>query len=137
MEHELERLDSEWNAKCSCLSSKLKLTENSLEETVSCRDNIAAQLEEKVKTCNSLKEELTATRESCTALEGWKQQILQEAKQLKQQLRLAQEEVDTQRGDKERGLDKAEVTKNNVLLSCGHTTCIYTLIYTRIRTGLI
>jgi len=109
LENELEKLNSEWNAKCNNLSSKLTATKNRLEEATSCRDKVAAQLEEQVRSCDSIEEKLTATQKSFTDLEGLKQQLFQEAVELKQQLRLTQEEVDAQRADKERGLEKAEV----------------------------
>ena len=106
---------SEWSTKYEGLKSKLSNMTDNFDEVVASKESVSAQLAESERTCKSTEEELKVSREGCAALEKTKKEALVEVDQLKLQLARMQEELHIQIADKERGLEKAEVSKVNLL----------------------
>lgn len=109
LEKSLKISTSEWALKCDILKTELAELTKSLQEMCSLKESVTAQFLESERACESMKEDLKVTRETCASLEDVKQQNLHELENLTMQLMKTQEEVEMQRADKERGLEKAEV----------------------------
>ncbi len=109
LEESLERTLLEWTSKYENLNTEFTRTLTCLEKMTASKEMVEAQLEESEKYCKSTKEELVLIKKTYEALQAAKREALVELDEVKQQLVLSRKEADTQREDKEQGLERAEV----------------------------
>ncbi len=123
LEESLERTLLEWTSKYENLNTEFTRTLTCLEKMTASKEVVEEQLEESEKNCKSTKEELVLIKKTYEALQAAKREALVELDEVKQQLVLSRKEADTQREDKEQGLERAEV-RHYIIYICTYTAIV-------------